>query len=272
MPTWKLILEYDGTRYSGWQEQKNARTLQGELRAAAEALLGAAVEMQGSGRTDAGVHALAQVVHMRVSGKPRLDELALRRELNKALPSDMAVLAIEPAAPAFHARHNALTRIYLYRISTRKTAFSKRHVWWVKRPLETAAMARAARILPGRHDFRAFRAEDAARPGESTIVVVDRAEVEPAGDEIRFRIEASHFLWRMVRRVVGALVKVGLGELPEDDFRRLIEDPAAISLPVAEWTAPACGLFLEQVRYPDPARMATVSRRFAGKKQRGSRS
>lgn len=252
--TWKLTLEYDGTRYSGWQEQKNARTLQGELRAAVEAVWGAPVDLQGSGRTDAGVHALEQVVHLRANLRPRLDEKALRRELNTRLPSDMAVLGVEAAAPDFHARHDALTRTYLYRISTRKSAFSKRHVWWVKRPLDTAAMVQAAVLLAGRHDFLNFRAEDAARPGESTIVVVERAEVTLAGDEIHFRIQASHFLWRMVRRVAGALVKIGLGELSLGDFRRLIEEPGRFSLPVAEWTAPSAGLFLERVAYPPPHR------------------
>ncbi len=115
-------------------------------------------------------------------------------------------------------------------------------------------MAQAARLMVGRHDFRNFRAEDAARPDESTIVVVENAEIEQAGDEIHFRIEASHFLWKMVRRVAGALAKVGLGELSTDDFRRLIDEPAKFRLPVAEWTAPASGLCLENVRYPEHGR------------------
>jgi len=252
MTTWKLTVEYDGSRYSGWQEQKNARTVEGELRAAVQSLLGVVVRMQGSGRTDAGVHALCQVAHVRAPGRPRVDEGALLRELNQRLPADIAVLSIQPATPDFHARHDAAARVYLYRMSTRKNAFAKRHVWWVKPALDVAAMAQAARLLAGRHDFRNFRAEDPARPDESTVVMVENAEIEYLGDEIRFRIEASHFLWKMVRRVVGALVKVGLGELPIADFARLIDEPAKFSLPVAEWTAPASGLFLEQVRYPEP--------------------
>ena len=251
MTTWKLTVEYDGSRYSGWQEQKNARTVEGELRSAIQLLLGVVVQMQGSGRTDAGVHALCQVAHVRVPGRPRVDERALLRELNERLPTDIVVLSIEPAAPEFHARHNASARVYLYRISTRKNAFAKRHVWWVKQALDVAAMAQAARLVAGRHDFRNFHAPDPARPDESTIVVVEKAEIECLGGEIRFRIQASHFIWKMVRRVVGALVKVGLGELPPADFARLIDEPAKFTLPVAEWTAPASGLFLEEVRYPE---------------------
>lgn len=251
MTTWKLIVEYDGSRYCGWQEQKNARTVAGELRAAMEELVGGEVEMQGSGRTDAGVHARRQVAHVRTRVRPRLDERALLRALNERLPADIVVLSIDSAPPGFHARHDALTRVYVYRISTRKNAFAKRHVWWVKQKLDAAAMAQAARLVVGRHDFRNFRAADPARPDESTIVVVEKAEIEQAGDEIQFRIEASHFLWKMVRRVAGALVKTGLGEISIDDFRRLIDEPAKFRLPVAEWTAPASGLCLENVRYPE---------------------
>ena len=249
MSIWKLTIEYDGSRYSGWQEQKNARTVQGEVRAAIESVLGFDVEMQGSGRTDGGVHALGQVAHMRAPGRPTVDERKLLREVNERLPADIAILSIEPAQPGFHARHGAVGRVYLYRITTRKNAFAKRHVWWVKQRLDTAAMAQAARMLVGRHDFRNFRAEDPGRPDESTIVVVENAEIETVGDEIRFRIEASHFLWKMVRRVVGVLVRLGAGELSLDEFRRLLDEPARTSFPVAEWTAPASGLFLECVRY-----------------------
>ena len=126
-----------------------------------------------------------------------------------------------------------------------------RSVWWVKQPLDVAAMARAARLVAGRHDFRNFHAPDPARPDESTVVVVEKAEIECLGGEIRFRIQASHFIWKMVRRVVGALVKVGLGELPITDFACLIDEPVKFTLRVAEWTAPASGLFLEEVRYPE---------------------
>ena len=125
----------------------------------------------------------------------------------------------------------------------------KKYVWWVKAPLDIAAMTRAAAMLAGRHDFVCFRAEDPSRPEESTIVVVDNAEIETEEDIITFRIEASHFLWRMVRRIAGVLVKIGVGEITENDFRKLFDGQSDPKLDVAAWTAPASGLFLEHVRY-----------------------
>lgn len=251
MRTWKLTIEYDGTKYSGWQEQQNARTIMGELRYAAEELFDADIEMQGSGRTDAGVHASAQVAHLRVRRDQAPHPAAIRRELNERLPADIVVLAVEEVPNRFHARHDALTRTYLYQISTRKSAFSKRYVWWVKDRLDVNLMAEAAQRLAGRHDFVCFRALDSGRPDESTVVVVERAEIVLEGDLILFRIEASHFLWRMVRRVVGALVQVGKGDLSPRDFDELLAGRCRESLPVAAWTAPSAGLFLEMVRYPD---------------------
>lgn len=250
MNAFKLVLEYDGSRYSGWQEQKNARTVMGELRKAAVSVLHGDVEMQGAGRTDAGVHALAQVAHMRVDRQVRVTPQELRRRINDLLPADIVVLNIEPASRKFHARHDAISRAYIYQVSTRKQAFVKKTVWWVKEPLDVAAMQRAALLLVGRHDFICFRAQDAARPDESTIVVVESAAIEAEDDIIQFRIEASHFLWRMVRRIVGCLVKVGKGELREKDFQRLIEGHPNPDFDIAAWTAPASGLFLESVRYP----------------------
>lgn len=249
MTTWKLTLEYDGTRYSGWQEQTNARTVQGELRRAVEDYFGARVELQGAGRTDAGVHALAQVAHVRVKEKAARKPGDILRALNDRLPASIAVLEVTPAANNFHARHDAVTRAYLYQISLRKTAFSKKYVWWVKETLDVAVMARAARMLAGKHNFICFRAADAARPDESTIVVVESADVEVDGDMVVIRIEASHFLWRMVRRVVGVLVKLGKGDITLEHFEQLLAGRCQPSLDVAAWTAPASGLLLESVRY-----------------------
>ena len=247
--TWRLTLEYDGTQYSGWQEQTNAKTVAGEVRQAAEEFLQTDVELHGSGRTDAGVHALAQIAHLRANLKnaPRPEEL--RRALNAALPGSIAVLKVEPAGNRFHARHHAIRRSYIYQISTRKRAFEKKYVWWVKEPLDLDAMRAAASMLAGRHDFVCFRAPDPSKPEESTVVVVDGASVHSEGDMILFRIEASHFLWRMVRRVVGALVKIGKGEMTVAQFEQLLNGKCDPKLDVASWTAPAAGLFLEQVTY-----------------------
>ena len=253
MRTWKLTLEYDGTKYSGWQEQKNARTVQGQLRKAAEDFLGFEVELQGAGRTDAGVHARAQVAHLRVrSGSrrhfPTPDEIL--RGVNERLPSDVCLIDVSDADNSFHARNDASARTYVYQISRRRTAFFKKYVWWVREPLDVAVMERAARMLVGRHNFACLRAADPSRPDESTIVVVDDAGVDLEGDLIVFHITASHFLWRMVRRIVGVLVRLGKHEIVIDDFARLLKGHPDPQLDVAAWTAPSSGLSLERVEYP----------------------
>ena len=245
----KLILEYDGTRYSGWQEQKNARTVMGEIRKAARQVFGAEVEMQGAGRTDAGVHALAQVMHIKAASLHHPE--TVKRKLNDLLPADIAILSVERAGRNFHARHSARSRVYVYQISRRKQAFTKRFVWWVKDDLDVKRMERAASGLVGRHDFICFRAADASRPDESTIVVIEAATIEAEEDMIQIRIKASHFLWRMVRRIVGVLVKVGTGEVSVEDFEKLLTGRCDPKLDVAAWTAPASGLFLEEVTYDD---------------------
>lgn len=252
MTTWKLILEYDGTRYSGWQEQRNARTIAGEVRRAAEEYLDAEVELGGSGRTDAGVHAAAQVAHLRADIRKPAPAARLLEEMNRRLPADIVVLEAQRVSNQFHARHDAIRRSYIYQISTRKSAFSKRYVWWIKEKLDIDAMQRAATMLPGRHDFACFAAADPSRSGESTVVVVEAASLEVEGDLVLFRIEASHFLWRMVRRLVGMLVKSGLHEVTEADWGELLAARChSKRLEVAAWTAPAAGLFLDGVKYPD---------------------
>ncbi|HEX5228159.1 MAG TPA: tRNA pseudouridine(38-40) synthase TruA [Bryobacteraceae bacterium] len=259
MKTWKLTIEYDGTKYSGWQEQRNARTVQGQIRAAAEEFFDGAVEIQGAGRTDAGVHARAQVAHLRVRRAKADDQRrwptpeAILETLNSKLPSDVCLLDVAEAAPEFHARHDAIARTYVYQISLRRTAFFKKYVWWIRKPLDIEAMTHAAASLIGRHDFTAFRAADPSRPDESPIVVVEDAGIEREGDLLLFRITASHFVWRMVRRVLGALVKLGLGEITSEDFSRLLSGRADPKLDVASWTAPASGLFLERVTYLNEA-------------------
>jgi tRNA pseudouridine38-40 synthase len=260
MLTWKLTLEYDGTRYSGWQQQANARTIAGELHRCAEDLFQRPVEIGGAGRTDAGVHAMAQVAHLKLSprgGRPRTlpRPVEILHGLNDRLPSDISLLAVAEADARFHARHDARARSYLYQISTRRTAFGKRYVWWVKDRLDVQAMARACTQIAGRHDFAAFCERDGKREEQSTIVVVREAQLEREDHLIQFRISASHFLWKMVRRLTGSLVEVGRGTASVEDFARLIEQPALPSglnlarLDPAKCTAPPSGLFLEHVEY-----------------------
>jgi len=247
MATYRLEIEYEGGRYRGWQEQKNARTVAGELRRALESVAGGSVELGGAGRTDAGVHALGQVAHLKLRQKPGpLGRFAA--EVNERLPADIHVVAIRPAAERFHARHHALSRSYLYQVSRRRTALGKRFVWWVRRPLDAGAMATAARGLVGRHDFAAFCEKPEAQ--SSTLVEVERVELVEAGELILVRIAASHFLWKLVRRLVGALVAVGSGELATEELVALVEDPdRATSFRPAQHTAPPSGLFLERVLY-----------------------
>jgi tRNA pseudouridine38-40 synthase len=242
MDTWKLTLEYEGTRYSGWQEQRNAQTVQGLVRAAIEEYLGGRVEIGGAGRTDAGVHALAQVAHLRTDA--RVKARAFFYGVNDLLPADVNLLAVEPASERFHARHDAILRSYVYQIATRRTAFGKRFVWWVKDELDEGAMARAASVFVGSHDFAAFAHRN--EPGVSTVVAVEESRLERRGDMLVYRIAGSHFLWRMVRRLAGTIVAAGRGDLRDAQIERLLAPDAP---PAADLTAPPSGLFLEQVLY-----------------------
>lgn len=249
MTRWKLTLEYDGTRYSGWQEQKNSRTVAGDIRVAAEKVLGGLVELDGAGRTDAGVHALAQAA--RLKARRHMNADALLRALNNELPKDINILRTEELRGEFDPRRDALRRYYLYQISTRRSAFAKKYVWWIRDPLDLITMQAAAQFMIGRHDFERFCEKRGDEP--STVVVVETVDLETHGGLILFRIGASHYLWRMVRRIVGTLVEVARGELTPEDFRMLLESPTLPrklrSFSIPAHTAPPSGLFLERVVY-----------------------
>lgn len=243
MPTYKLTIEYEGTRYSGWQAQGNTqKTVQGNLIRAATQIFGD-VDVGGAGRTDAGVHAAAQVAHLRI--RNAADPLQIARKLNDLLPHDIHVLNVTRATDGFHARHDATSRAYLYQVSRRRTAFAKSFVWWIKDSLDGEAMKSAASNVPGRHDFSAFTDKRLAAD-ESRIVVVESFDLAEAGDLILLRIVASHFLWKMVRKIVAALVEVGRGNLMADSFAAMLRPGAPKFSP----TAPPSGLFLEAVVYP----------------------
>jgi tRNA pseudouridine38-40 synthase len=246
MPRYKLTIEYAGTRYSGWQIQKNARTVQGELhRALRDALRSDQFDTYGAGRTDAGVHALGQVAH--VDTGATLPPAALVTRVNDALPADINVLAAERVAPRFHARHSAIARGYLYQISLRRTAFAKPFVWWVRDDLDVGRMEVSARALVGFGDFRAFTDDD---PDEkSTRVAIEQVAIARRDSLILIRIVGSHFLWKMVRRIVGVLVAVGRHELESGAVVSILTGDS--DLP-AKLTAPASGLFLERVFYDSP--------------------
>jgi len=251
VPRFKLTIEYAGTRYSGWQIQKNARTIQGEIDRAVLTLTGRKdFELYGSGRTDAGVHALAQVAHLDVV--TALPAESLRERLNAELPADINVLAATVVPHRFHARHDAVARRYLYQISRRRTAFAKAFVWWVKDALDLDRMREGARVFPGMRDFQSFAAGE---DQDSTLVAVDRVDVVAEGDLVLVAIEGSHFLWKMVRRMVGVLVEVGQDRLAVADVTAFLlqasEAPARV-------TAPPSGLFLERVYYEGDRRQTSV--------------
>ena len=248
MPRYKLTLEYAGGRYSGWQIQKNARTVQGELnRALIHAAGSDRVETYGAGRTDAGVHALGQVAH--VDTAVTLPPATLLTRVNDALPADINVLSAERVAARFHARHSAVARSYIYQIALRRTAFAKPFVWWIREDLDLDAMREGAGALVGFSDFRSFTDDDPEE--KSTRVLIDHLAILRHDALVLVRVVGSHFLWKMVRRLVGVLADVGRGRLSPPDVRSLLG--ASSDLP-ARLTAPASGLFLERVFYENPPR------------------
>ncbi|HET6899370.1 MAG TPA: tRNA pseudouridine(38-40) synthase TruA, partial [Vicinamibacteria bacterium] len=224
------------------------RTVAGELHRAVKAVAGREPgELYGSGRTDAGVHALHQVAHLDL--ETRLAPAQLLWRINEELPADINLLALEPAPRRFHARHAAVGRSYLYQIARRRTALAKPFVWWVKDALDVAAMAAAARRFEGLHDFQSFTDQD---PEDgSTKVKVESVEIREEGALILIRIFGSHFLWKMVRRMVGVLAEVGRGALDESDIAHFLSGPSEA---VAPLTAPPSGLFLERVLYEGDSR------------------
>jgi tRNA pseudouridine38-40 synthase len=248
----KLTIEYAGTRYSGWQVQKNARTVQGEIEQAVREATGVRhFELYGSGRTDAGVHASAQVAHLDID--VTMPAEVLRRRINDALPSDINILRADTVRHKFHARHDAKGRSYIYNVARRRTAFAKPFVWWVKEDLSVERMREAAARFVGLHDFQSFSDDDPEE--KSTQVLVDALDIYEDGDLILIHIEGSHFIWKMVRRLVGVLVEVGRGGLTVESAAAMLVERSELP---ARLTAPASGLFLERVYYEGDARDVAV--------------
>lgn len=243
MSLFKLYIEYDGTRYSGWQMQKQSKTVQGKLlEIASQIFKGEKIDIQGSGRTDAGVHAICQIAHLDV--KTMLAPEIIRMKFNDELPHDICVMEVEKANPKFHARHDAKSRSYIYQISKRRTAFGKPFVWWIKDKLDVEKMNKASKIFIGMNNYVSFAEKDELE--KSTKVLIEDVQLKEEGDLILIRIIGSHFLWKMVRRMVGVLVEVGRGKLAEKDIKYFLEHESPTP---AKYTAPPSGLFLESVTY-----------------------
>jgi tRNA pseudouridine38-40 synthase len=241
----KLTIAYDGTNYAGWQLQPNGSTVQEFVEGALAKMAGGAVRVHGSGRTDAGVHAKAQVVNCSFS--TRLTTATLERALNANLPVDIRVQRVQEVDAQFHARFSAKGKEYRYQIDCGAVAdpFLRAYAWHHPRPLNVAAMRRAARLLKGRHDFAALSANP-MRPVETTVRMVSRLSVTKRGSLLTIAVVADGFLYKMVRSIVGALVKVGEGRMTVEQLQKLVKAKKRSALVE---TAPAHGLFLWRVFY-----------------------
>ena len=243
MSRYKLTIEYDGTRYVGWQIQKSGKAIQGELLDACRDLFkGETFDLYGAGGTEGGVHALNQVAHLDVLTD--LPLLKIKYGINDRLAPDISILNVEEAHAKFHARYDANARSYIYQISRRRTAFGKKFVWWIKDDLDPIIMNETAKIFTGLKDFRYFT--DNADEQESTKVEVLHSRVNDFGDMLVFHVVGTEFLAKQIRRMAGVLVEVGRGKLLPADVAKFFSLKTDIP---AKLTAPPSGLFLEKVYY-----------------------
>jgi tRNA pseudouridine38-40 synthase len=241
----KLIIEYDGSRYHGWQRQKGDRSIQEEIENALETITAAKVTLIGSGRTDAGVHALGQVANFKCD--TRLEPAALMNALNSLLANDIVIKACETVSASFHARYDVKSKVYQYRILNRTlpVAIGRQYAWFIRKTLNPEAMRAAITQIIGRHDFKAFEGTGSAR--QHTIRHIFSAELAGPDDGfLVFQFEADGFLRFMVRNMVGTLVDVGLEKLSSDDFKRILNSKDRCQ---ASATAPPHGLTLLKVNY-----------------------
>ncbi len=245
MQNYKMIVQYDGTRYNGWQKLGDTdNTIQYKLEAILEKMTGSAVDVHGAGRTDAGVHAKGQVAQFRL--EEHLDAKEIRDYLNTYLPEDIGVLEVQEAAPRFHSRYNASSKHYRYRIATDKAThvFDRKYVYEYKGTLDAQAMKMATLYLRGEHDFSSFNGN--SRMKKSRVKTIYSIQITETADEIVIDFFGSGFLQYMVRILVGTLIEVGEGKRTPESMEELLE---AKDRKLAGPTAPASGLMLMEVRY-----------------------
>jgi tRNA pseudouridine38-40 synthase len=240
----RIVVEYDGTDFAGWQRQPGQRTVQETLETAIRDMTGETVFVRAAGRTDAGVHADAQTASFALEAN--IPAGGLLRGLNSILPPDVALVEVADASADFDARFSARGKVYRYLVWNHfvRAPRWRRRAWHVRQPLDLAAMRRAAAVLVGEHDFAAFRASDCDR--KTTRRIVRRVEVERDGPLVTFEVEATAFLKNMVRILVGTLVDVGRGRLPEETVSRML---ATGDRGAGGMTAPPEGLTLARVIY-----------------------
>ena len=244
MARFRIDLEYRGTAYRGWQAQKNALGVANVMQAAVRKVFRDVGELTGAGRTDAGVHALQQVVHL--EALPPQGKRDLRVALNAALPLDIAVQRVSEAKADFNARFDARERVYLYQILRRRSAFGPGMAWWIKDRLSLADIRAGAKVLEGSHDFTAFADKDPEKPKDTRLTLMP-IEIAEEGPMLLLRFRSQHFLWKMVRRLTGALVECGRGRYKPSQLEALFKQPSSV---LAPFTAPPDGLYLERVIYP----------------------
>ena len=245
MSNFKITIEYDGSAYHGWQRQASDRTIQGEIEDALKTMTGNSVSVTGSGRTDAGVHALNQAANFRCATS--LTPEAFLKGLNSLLPEDIVITSCKMVSEKFHARYDVKSKVYHYRILNRllPAAISRHYAWHIRKELDLSAMKEALSYIIGSHDFKAF--EGSGSPRVSTVRCIINADlVKPDNDYLVLKIEGDGFLKFMVRNIVGTLVDVGFNKITPQDFKQIL---ISKDRNLAGITAPAHGLFLIDVKY-----------------------
>jgi len=245
MPNFKITIEYDGSAYHGWQRQAADRTIQGEIENALMTMTGNSITVTGSGRTDAGVHALNQAANFRCATS--LTPEAFLKGLNSLLPEDIVITSCKVVPEKFHARYDVKSKVYDYRMLNRllPAAISRQYAWHIRKKLNLSAMQEAICCIIGSHDFKAF--EGAGSPKASTVrCILNAFLIKTDNDYLVLKIEGDGFLKFMVRNIVGTLVDVGLGKITPDDFKQIL---ISKDRNLAGITAPAHGLFLIEVKY-----------------------